>query len=603
MHQEQPEVFSVSVGNLPANCEVIIKITYVAELPIENNDIIFRLPAKVASWQSKQALEMKDQTILPSINLGQDNSSMKSVEFSLKTSIRMPYEIMKLFSPTHRLRRKITDCIAMIELIDNILLEKDFILSITLKTVNLPRMLNETYDLSNENSQACMLTFYPKFEMTNNTNEYMEIVFLIDVSNSMDGKHIQQAKQLAHLFLTNMKQNDGTIYFNIVTFGSDNDECFPISSPNTKENIDKAKHFILHSLDHRGNTDLFSVLRQYALIPSSSKLGRQFILLSDGHINDLKSILSLLENQSSMRHDRLFTCSIGDISNKHTLKQLANQANGGGLNTVFDSDYRSRWKTKVLQILEHIHQPCVTNISIDWHGNVDNQREKFTNQAPKLIRSLFNGMRLTVYRFIANCHKATLTATINDQEFVTSVFSSKVTETQGRILHCLTARSIIQDYENGLLDNDESENELIKKQFKQDLIELSIKYSVVSSFTSFVAIEERDGDDFQPGVRLLDVMRENDIDLLPYIAWDGERSQIDLIKEKLINAKRLFDNASISNKIQLTNEYEDLCKNISYRSGGDAKYELMLNIIDTYRTTLKEKDKARQLEEKMKDGK
>ena len=223
MHQEQPEVFSVSVGNLPANCEVIIKIIYVAELPIENNDIIFRFPAKVASWQSKQALENKDQSLLPSINLDQENASMKSVEFSLKTSIRMPYEILKLFSPTHRLRRKVTDCIAMIELVDNVPLEKDFILAITLKSVNLPRMLNETSDSSDENSQACMLTFYPKFETNNTSNEFVEVVFLIDVSNSMDGKHVQQAKQLAHLFLTNMKQNDGMIYFNIVTFGSGNE--------------------------------------------------------------------------------------------------------------------------------------------------------------------------------------------------------------------------------------------------------------------------------------------------------------------------------------------------------------------------------------------
>ncbi|CAF1124393.1 unnamed protein product [Adineta steineri] len=608
MHQEQPEVFSVSVGNLPANCEVIIKITYVAELPIENNDIIFRLPAKVASWQSKQALDMKDQTILPSINLEQDNSSMKSVAFSLKASIRMPYEIMKLFSPTHRLRRKITDCIAMIELVDNILFEKDFILSITLKSINLPRMLNETYVLSDENnnteindenSQACMLIFYPKFEMINNANEYIEIVFLIDVSNSMDGNHVQQAKQLAHLFLTNMKNTNGNIYFNIVTFGSDNDECFPISSLNTNENIDKAKHFILHSLDHRGNTDLFSVLRQYSLLPSPSKLGRQFILLSDGHINDLKSILQLFKTQSSMIHDRLFTCSIGDTSNKHNLKQLANGTHGGGLTTVFDSNYRSRWKTKVLLILEHIRQPCVNNISIDWHGNIDNQQEKFTNQAPKMIRSLFNGMRLTVYRFIQNCHKATLTAMINNQEFNTTVFSNKITETKGRILHCLTARAIIHDYENGLLHIDESENELIKKQYKQDLIKLSMKYSVVSSFTSFVAIEERDGEALEPGVRLLDVMLENDIDLLPYVGWDGDRSQTDLMKEKLLNAKRLFDSASVSSKIDLSNEYESFCQNISYRSGGDAKYDLMLTIIDTYRMTLKENEKARELENKM----
>jgi hypothetical protein len=29
-----------------------------------------------------------------------------------------------------------------------------------------------------------------------------------------------------------------------------------------------------------------------------------------------------------MHFDRLFTCSIGDISNKHQLKQLANQSYG-----------------------------------------------------------------------------------------------------------------------------------------------------------------------------------------------------------------------------------------------------------------------------------
>lgn len=105
------------------------------------------------------------------------------------------------------------------------------------------------------------------------------------------------------------------------------------------------------------------------------------------------------------------------------------------------------------------------------------------------------------------------------------------------------------------------------------------------------------------GVRLLDVILEHDIDLLPYIGWDGDRSQIEIIKDKLLNAKRLFDSASISNKIELTNEYEKLCQNISYRSGGDAKYDLMLTMIDTYRMTLKENKRARELEKKMQEGK
>ena len=192
-----------------------------------------------------------------------------------------------------------------------------------------------------------------------------------------------------------------------------------------------------------------------------------------------------------MRRDRLFTCSIGNIANKHVLKQLANGAGGGGLTTMFDSNYRSKWKTKVLNILENVQQPCVTSLSIDWHGRVD-ENQKFNMQAPKIIRSLFNGMRLTIYRFIQNCHKATLRAFIDDEEFVTTVFSSAMTKTKGRILHCLTARAIIDDYEDGLLEMDESENELIKVQCKRDLIDLSIQHSVISNYTSFVAIEERE---------------------------------------------------------------------------------------------------------------
>ncbi|CAF1056543.1 unnamed protein product, partial [Adineta ricciae] len=593
MHQEEAQVFSVAVGNLPANTEVIIKITYVAELEIENGDIMFRLPAKMTSWQSKQAIEARDQSILRSIGMIDEK-----VEFTFRASIRMPYNITKLFSPTHRLRRKITNCIAMVELVDNILLDRDFILSITLNSPNLPRISIET--LEDSSSQACMLTFYPKFEAPAHSREEIEIIFIVDVSNSMDGTHVHQAKQLAHLFLTNLSINDVKTYFNIITFGSDNDECFPMSVPTTKENLDKAKHFVLHSLIHRGNTDLFSVLHRYSLLPS--KFSRQFILLSDGHIHDLQSILILLKHQSTFCRDRLFTCSVGNVANKHCLKQLANEASGGGLTIIFDSNYRSKWKAKVLNLLEHVRQPCVTSVSINWDGHIDEQ-ERFHMQAPKTIRSLFNGMRITVYRFVQNCHKATLTAMVDGQEFVTTVFSNPMTMTRGRILHCLTARAIIDDYANGLLDADESENELIKVQYKRDLIDLSIKHSVVSAYTSFVAIEERDTksnvENHQPGVRLLDIMLESDTDLLPYMGWDGDVSNASLMKQKLIDACTLLDSTPIQRKKEVIVDIEKLCESISYRASGDAKCEIMMNIIRTCRHSLKEYAKADEIEQKM----
>ena len=55
MEEEKPDVFTVSVGNLPPAAEVLIKITYVAELVMEGPDIVFTLPATLAPSAEKQA--------------------------------------------------------------------------------------------------------------------------------------------------------------------------------------------------------------------------------------------------------------------------------------------------------------------------------------------------------------------------------------------------------------------------------------------------------------------------------------------------------------------------------------------------------------------
>ena len=49
-------MFTVSVGNLPPFCDVLIKITYVAELQMEGEKVSFRIPACVAPWKKSAGL-------------------------------------------------------------------------------------------------------------------------------------------------------------------------------------------------------------------------------------------------------------------------------------------------------------------------------------------------------------------------------------------------------------------------------------------------------------------------------------------------------------------------------------------------------------------
>jgi len=49
------------VGNLPPKADVLIKITYVAELPLEGEQINFVLPGCVAPWTKDSAMADKAQ--------------------------------------------------------------------------------------------------------------------------------------------------------------------------------------------------------------------------------------------------------------------------------------------------------------------------------------------------------------------------------------------------------------------------------------------------------------------------------------------------------------------------------------------------------------
>jgi hypothetical protein len=104
------------------------------------------------------------------------------------------------------------------------------------------------------------------------------------------------------------------------------------------------------------------------------------------------------------------------------------------------------------------------------------------------------------------------------------------------------------------------------------------------------------------GFRLLEVMLERDVDLLPYIGWDGDASNLTLIKQQLVDARISLECASIQGKKETVADIEKFCQKISYRAGGDAKFGTMMTIIRTYRYLLNEYDKADELEDKMRNG-
>lgn len=98
------------------------------------------------------------------------------------------------------------------------------------------------------------------------------------------------------------------------------------------------------------------------------------------------------------------------------------------------------------------------------------------------------------------------------------------------------------------------------------------------------------------------MMLKNHVDLLPSMGWDGDPSSLTLIRQKLVDERILLECASIQRKKETIASIEQLCQNVSYRTGADAKMSTMMAIIRTYRYSLNQCDKADELENKMRKG-
>ncbi|XP_015672315.1 protein mono-ADP-ribosyltransferase PARP4 [Protobothrops mucrosquamatus] len=507
MDQDAPDIFTVSVGNLPPSTKVLIKITYITELSYENGNLCFHLPTAVAPWQQDKALHENTQDSVRKICIRQTEAKR---EFSLEMSIEMPFKINNISSWTHPLKIKKTDCKAVVSTTEGSFLDTSgFSMEILIGDVYLPRMWVEKHP--DGNSEACMLVFQPEFEVPfDHLSIHGEAVICLDCSNSMAGSAIQQAKEIA---LHALNSCHLTRKISVFKFGTNFVEvCSNLDD--SPMDFTALKEFITSATATMGESNLWKVLRYLSLLyPSKSK--RNIILISDGHLQNEGMTLQVVKKNAL--HTRIFTCGVGPTANCHMLRSLSYY--GAGAFEYFDVKSKYNWDKKVKSQTTRMFSPQCSSILIEWQTySTENPKLSCT---PAQIHALFNHERLLVYGFILNCTQAILKAQVDNQKLYTLVSTTELQKTTGTMLHKLAARAFIREYERGMLDENETEHEMKREQLKSDIIELSLKNSIVTQFTSFVAIEKREGDEDQSGDILhhLEPVDKHDVDILPCIQY------------------------------------------------------------------------------------
>lgn len=364
MDQESPDVFTVSVGNIPPNTECMIKITYVNELQTEGEDICFSLPGSLNPKTESSAMNTVTQTEMSTVAMGADTTTLGAC--SVNVTLEMPFEMGNIRSPTHQIKLKRKDKVAYIEAVGIESLANGFVLNIHAPKAHTPRMWMEK-DM--QGNQANMLVFYPNISPQEKSSSAApgskrtgarEVVFLLDQSCSMEeGDALHHAKKL---LLMALKLIPEETLFNVVGFGSKHTELFPVSRPATKANVALATAFVSSAKAEKGATNLWQPLNSLALLGGTQQSPRNVILLTDGQVRAPEALLGSAPMWSSFM--RLFTCGVGSSPDNYYLRNLAHACHGE--HEFFDPKRKYKWENQIKRSLGRAAQPSITDIKISW---------------------------------------------------------------------------------------------------------------------------------------------------------------------------------------------------------------------------------------------
>jgi len=458
LDQERPDVFTARIGNLLPGKEALVRITYVAELGLEGDDLRFVLPTTV-SPRYAPAEDRKGVGSSPAEAV--NPPVLWHVPYGLELTVRleMPSAIRGLESPSHPLGIELDGASATVRLGERrTSLDRDFVLLVKLQQPHEPRAWLEEKD----GETVAMVAFQPRFESRETA---AEVIFVVDRSGSMGGTSIAEARNALQLCLRSLREGS---WFNVVSFGSRHEMLFSESRPYGDESLRQATEHVSRLEANLGGTEILPALEAVFASRRASELPRQLVVMTDGQVTNTEAVKALVRKHSETT--RVFTLGIGAGASHDLVRGMA-RAGGGEAELIYPGE---RIESKVLRQLSRALAPALTDVRVSWGGLE-------VRQAPHRVPPVFASGRVLVYGFLegplARQTELTLVAKGSEGALSFSIPLSPEKKRTGSLVTLLAARALLRDLEDAA--------------DKEATTAAGVKYGLSSKWTSFVAIETR----------------------------------------------------------------------------------------------------------------
>jgi hypothetical protein len=355
---EASDVFTTTVGNLPPDARVMIKITYLGELKhdMEVDGIRYTIPNIICPRYGNTSTSLQSSA-----------HADTGISITVDAEMADGSFIQKIQSPTHPISMTIgttslapdaepvmTKASATLAL-GTTKLDKDFVLQVIAKNTGVPKAVLENHP-SIPNHRALMATLVPKFALP---PEKPEIVFVCDRSGSMMGSRITLVVQALKVFLKSLPIG---VKFNICSFGSSYSFLWRKSVTYSQSTLDEAIRHAETFEANYGGTEMLEPLK--ATIRERYKdMPLDVMVLTDGETWNREALFSYLNDSvtKSKAPIRLFTLGIGNGVSHALIEGIAKAGNGFS-QSVGEGE---KMDTKVVRMLKGALSPHVNDYTLE----------------------------------------------------------------------------------------------------------------------------------------------------------------------------------------------------------------------------------------------
>lgn len=362
-----------------------------------------------------------------------------------------------------------------------------------------------------------------------------EVVFIIDVSGSMAGEAIGQAKAALLLALEGLKPADR---FNIITFNSTPYDVFKGAVPATPEYISEARNFVSR-LVANGGTEMAGALDIALNNGVNLERLRQVIFMTDGAVGNEAYLFQIINEK--LGDSRLFTVGIGSSPNSHFMREAA--AMGKGTFTYIGN--LAEVDEKMSGLFRKLENPVLKNLSISVPGYPN--AEMF----PSKIPDVYAGEPVIVSLKTSGKLKSEITVSgkLAGSDWVETIDPAKKSKNSG--ISTLWARAKISEITNRAI----KAGTIRAPEVKAAIVEVALTHQMVSKYTSLVAIDSevaRRGEVLQSVPIPTNLPKGMDIDMalgkdasrgFVVMFEDDEASEVVLVTGARISRQKLVANS------------------------------------------------------------